>query len=554
MSKYNVKPDYSHCITGIPNSILKYFNIEPNGKTNRELDAVLNREYKNVVLLVLDGVGNSVISRNLGFESSFYQHKIDYVSSVFPSSTVPATTSLLSGLLPCEHAWAGWDVYYKEIGQNVTVFTNNIQNTDKQAAEYHVARTLTPYRTILDRITEAGYASYMVSPYQGIISSSMADTVKKIKKLTDEDGTKFIYAYWPESDDILHMYGGGGEEKPQIKKFLIDTQQKIVKLTKEMQDTVLIITADHGHTDVQMTYPEEHADLMDTLERLPSLEPRAAAFFVKKGRKREFKKLFSQYYGDQFDLMTSDEAIERGIFGTNKPHPKFRSMLGDYIAIARDDMSFNFVNGEKWVSCHGGLSEQEMYVPLIVYKDHFFLGTDVESYIGEALNRLKKKYPWADRSMFDKKYRYEIEEGKCGPEFVRYFRWDKKNTDRYAEGWDGEKFIDRIILDQEDQIQYANEVVEELDVRPDYGVDAHGWHLEIFKFRKHRLGGYSAYVQAGDRTTGGSREFFFTPDQMAGSFEDFLQSNGELLSGAFGLTADYMRKFKGLKEFLGFEN
>ena len=39
---------------------------------------------------------------------------------------------------------------------------------------------------------------------------------------------------------------------------------------------------------------------------------------------------------------------------------------------------------------------------------------------------------------------------------------------------------------------------------------------------------------------------------MSGSFEDFLAANKELFSGSFGLTADYMRNFEGLKEFLGF--
>ena len=107
--------------------------------------------------------------------------------------------------------------------------------------------------------------------------------------------------------------------------------------------------------------------------------------------------------------------------------------------------------------------------------------------------------------------------------------------------------------DQRCYIESINDVKEVFDVRPDHGVDCHGWCLERFEFRSHVLGGYSAFVQAGDRCTGGSRTFFFTEDQMSGTFEEFLASNGELLSGAFGLDDEYMRGFKGLKEFLGFK-
>lgn len=210
------------------------------------------------------------------------------------------------------------------------------------------------------------------------------------------------------------------------------------------------------------------------------------------------------------------------------------------------DVNDGLSGGEK-------ITGDEPSVPLIVFKDFFFLGTGVNDYVNEALRRLSKKYPWTDISISDKHYTYVIEDAEGKKEFVKYYTWDDNSSKRYAEGWDGELFIKSIICDQRSRIEHANEVKEVFDVMPDYGVDCHGWGLERFEFRSHVLGGYSAFVQAGDRCTGGSREFYFPPDVMSGTFKDFLDKNGELLSGAFGLDREYMEKFEGLKEFLGFK-
>ena len=131
-------PDYKNCIANIPNSILKYFGGETAGDTLPALDEHLDRRYKNVVLFVADGMGSMIIRDSLESGSTFRSHVVKTIDSVFLSSTVPATTSLLTGLQPCEHAWLGWDNYYKDVDKNVTVFGNVIQNTTEPAAEYNI--------------------------------------------------------------------------------------------------------------------------------------------------------------------------------------------------------------------------------------------------------------------------------------------------------------------------------------------------------------------------------------------------------------------------------
>ena len=210
------------------------------------------------------------------------------------------------------------------------------------------------------------------------------------------------------------------------------------------------------------------------------------------------EKLFKEIYGDDFMLLSKKEILEKQLFGTGAYHPKFMSMLGDYFAVATGDISIMTGGIRNWLSDHGGATEEEMRVPLIVLNDFFPLGTDVNAYVKEALRRLKKKYPWAKRSMFNKHESYAIEEVSGKKEFVNYYTWDDNTRKRYAEGWDGELFIRRIISEQESRITGANKVKEVLDVMPDYGVDCHGWCLERFEFIFFEIMDHSLLVKRSD--------------------------------------------------------
>lgn len=64
--------------------------------------------------------------------------------------------------------------------------------------------------------------------------------------------------------------------------------------------------------------------------------------------------------------MPVEKMIAKNLMGTGNHHKNFRSMLGDYIAIAISDLSI-YANGQKFVSLHGSLTSDEMEIPLIVY-------------------------------------------------------------------------------------------------------------------------------------------------------------------------------------------
>lgn len=363
MTKKNlVWPDYENCLANLPNSILNYFGQPTVGSTLPLADKYLQKEYKNVVLLLLDGMGQRILDSCLEKQGLFRKNLAGTYKSVFLSTTVAATTSAMSGLQPCEHSWLGWECYYPQVDENVTVFLNTIQGTEEPAADYNVPWTVTPYENVMSKINKAGGQAYTCAPFAEPFPQSFEGICAQIKAHCKQPERKYIYAYWRQPDGLLHRNGCTSDVVKEELKLL---EEAVEQLTADLEDTIVFVTADHGHIDTDYVMWKDYPALADCLVRLPSLEPRVLNFFVKEGKHVFFETEFNKEFGDKFLLMPMEEAIEKKLFGTGTPHKQFRSMLGDYLAIAISDLSIYYIE-ERWVSMHGSVTEDEMLIPLIV--------------------------------------------------------------------------------------------------------------------------------------------------------------------------------------------
>ncbi|MDY3072864.1 MAG: alkaline phosphatase family protein [Eubacteriales bacterium] len=358
-----VRPDYENCIANLPNSILKKWDVGTVGKTLPLADRYLKKDYQNIVVLLLDGMEKCILEESLEQSGAFRSHLAGIYHSVFLSTTVAATTSMLTGQQPCEHGWLGWDCYYPQIGKTVTVFRNTVQGTDEPAADFHVAGKYAPYTDIIHKIRTAGGNACYCLPFVPPFPDSFEAVCSRIKALCREPGKKYIYAYWDQPDGLLHKYG---RRAPEVTAELKHMEACVASIARELADTLLFVTADHGHINTESAVLQEHPAITDCLVRLPSLEPRVLNFFVKEGKREKFVRAFRREFGDKFLLLPMAEAIDAKLMGTGREHPLFRAMLGDFLAVAADDLSIFFAE-EKCVSMHGSLTEDEMLIPLLVF-------------------------------------------------------------------------------------------------------------------------------------------------------------------------------------------
>ncbi len=358
-------PDYENCIADLPGSILDKFGIDGGGRRLELLEPYLEKDYENIVVILLDAMGSCILRRNLDSDGYFNSHLKGHYSSVFPPTTVAATTTIMSGLTPCEHSWLGWDCYYPQIDKNVQVFLNYESGTEQPAADYHVASTYCGYESVVSRIRKQGGSAYEVAPFMEPFPDSFDGICRQIRKLCSQPGKKYIYAYWNEPDSTMHRKGCYGTEAKQTVRLL---EQQVQQLCAQLEHTLVIVTADHGHMDAKGVAVVDYPKITECLVRMPSIEPRALNLFVKKGKRKQLEYEFQKSFGDQFLLLTKQQVLDQNLFGSGREHSSFQNMLGDYLAVAVSDLAIYNTREEAdfFVGVHAGLTEDEVQIPLII--------------------------------------------------------------------------------------------------------------------------------------------------------------------------------------------
>jgi predicted AlkP superfamily pyrophosphatase or phosphodiesterase len=355
--------DYDNSLVSLSNSILKYFGAKTFHNTLPQIDTYFEKDYKNVVVLLLDGLGKNIIDLNTDKNSLFQKNMVSTFKSVMPPTTVCATTSFLSGLYPKEHSWLGWDCYFKDINKTVTVFLNeNKKNGEK--FNYNVAKKYLRYKTILDIINqETPYKAYYSSAHEYPNPKDVDEVLERIKELSKTRDKKFIYAYIDEPDSTMHKYGIDSKETKDIISIL---EKKIDKLLHALKDTLFIIIADHGQVNAKKYCLEDYS-ICDMLKRELSIDSRCTSYFIKDEFKDKFKEEFIKIFKDEFYILDHDEAINSNLFGNSYKNPLFESMIGDYLVIAKTNSTImETQNKMQMVGVHSGYTLEEITIPLIV--------------------------------------------------------------------------------------------------------------------------------------------------------------------------------------------
>jgi len=361
-------PDYDNSILSAASSVLKYYGAEHKHKSLPVLDKALEKRYKNIVFMVFDGMGMSVMKKNLEKEGFFFKNTVAEISSVFPPTTTAATTTFDSGLSPLEHGWLGWCLYFEELDANINLYPNTIQGSGGvPAADYNAAMRYLPYINIRDKIVMANknIDARIVAPFADYNINSVFDICSSVKSICSEEKQKYIYAYWHEPDGIMHQEGTGSIS---TKVCINDIETQVREMCGELADTLVIVTADHGMKDTETIRLSDFPEILSCLVRLPSVEPRAMTFFIKEGCRRKFEKVFIDAFGKDYVLMTKEEVFDKALFGFGDIHPRTKGFIGDYMAVAVGSVSIEVVPSDALPkkALHAGLTYDEMAVPLIL--------------------------------------------------------------------------------------------------------------------------------------------------------------------------------------------
>jgi hypothetical protein len=342
-------------------------------------------EYRQVVLMVVDGLGHEFLKRR---HSGSHLEALSRarLTSVFPSTTAAAITTFLTGVAPQQHGLTGWHMYFRELGTVLAVLPGVSRGSGappKPVGEE--TRLIFRCGSVFDRLPAHGY---MVSPrriaYSGFNLAhrgkarirpfdTLDDFFQAIAALLRADRSrKFVYAYWPELDRISHETGAFSPEADRHLAIWAEGFGRFLECAAGT-GTLVVVTADHGFIDTDKSHTvdlDDHRDLAECL-RLPLCgEKRAAYCYIKPEHRECFESYVRAELGKIAELWRSSDLIERGWFGRGVPHPSLADRIGDYALVMKEDYIIqDWLPGERryeHIGVHGGTSESEMWVPLIV--------------------------------------------------------------------------------------------------------------------------------------------------------------------------------------------
>jgi len=363
-------PDYNNSILNVTNSILKHYGVKTNYNGIPLLDNELKNNYNHIVYILLDGMGTNIINQHLNEDDALRKYLRKEITSVFPPTTVAATDAVLSGVPPICNGHLGWTQYFKNEDINLVVFRNIDYYTNELYEEANLRDKYLSFKTIYEQINEVSphvQTHEFFPSFREGGSTSFSEMIDKAVIKVHNTDKSFNYLYWIEPDLSQHDYG---PDSIEIKKVLTGLNKDFTSLISNINDDTLIICiADHGLTNVEEVFIYDYPLVTDLLLRKPSLEPRAANFYVKEGKQSEFKILFNRFFSDKFKLYSKQEILDLKLFGEGKPHPLSLDFIGDFIAIATDKYMFTFGESSGFKGHHAGMSKDEMMVPLIMYSN-----------------------------------------------------------------------------------------------------------------------------------------------------------------------------------------
>lgn len=359
-----ITPDYNNCIVNFSNSLLNYYGLPTMHSTLVSVDKILAKNYRNVVVIVLDGLGMDALNYHLQPDDFLRKNLKTGYTSVFPSSSTPGLTSFDTAKMPIEHGWIGQTVFFKQEYKIVDCMNNTLKDSDEPAGFFYLADYYLPNEQIGEVLSKAGRVQVnKLYPLGRNAFPKIDALVARVKRVCQTKWNTFTFAYWEEPAKSMMDKGAYHPDNTEIIKTLND---KIEVLCNSLTDSVIFITATHGVTDVENIILSDDPEFYEMVKYPVSMESRAVSFYIKDEYLNVFPKKFEEKFGEDFTLFTKEEVLSKKLFGTGEPNANLTG-IGDFIAVGTGNKAILWDENSKPYMCAcGGLTDKEVSIPLIV--------------------------------------------------------------------------------------------------------------------------------------------------------------------------------------------
>jgi hypothetical protein len=328
------------------------------------------RDVDQIVLLVLDGLGWGQLAERAALAPSLSRMAGAAITSVAPTTTATALTSIATGTTPAEHGIVGYRLL---AGGGEVMNVLRWRTAAGDARSSFPPASFQPLRAFGGRrvpvVTRGGFrgSGFTDAHLSGtdLVPWEVASSIKvEIARLLAE-GASFVYAYYDGIDLIAHLHGLGEHYDAELA-----AADRIVGdlLGVLPARSALVVTADHGQVEVRGD-PVVLDERIGERLTLMSGEGRFRWLHVRPGETERVAELAEELYGEMAWVRTREQTIAEGWFG-GPLEPRTAARLGDVALVARDAISFHDPAdgaGVRLICRHGSLTPAEMLVPLLAW-------------------------------------------------------------------------------------------------------------------------------------------------------------------------------------------
>jgi predicted AlkP superfamily pyrophosphatase or phosphodiesterase len=350
------------CIDGVVRSLLERQSGTPSWVPAPAADA------RQVVLLTLDGLGWEQLVDHARLAPTLCSMTGGPITTVAPSTTATALTSLTTSEPPARHG---------VVGYRVRVGGNDVLNVLRWRVPSGDARELVPPGEFQDiepfegtrppvitraEFSETGFTGAHLAGVR-LYGWRMPSTLVMWVRRLLHDGEPFVYAYYDGIDKVAHEYGIGDAYDDEVA-----AADRLVRdiIGVLPPGACLVVTSDHGQVDVGDQIVGLSPELLGVTSLL-SGEGRFRWLHARPGLEGRLIETARELYAHQAWIRTRDEAVDEGWFG-GPLSSDAATRLGDVVLAPFEPVAFldpADIGEVKLRSRHGSLTSAEMLVPLV---------------------------------------------------------------------------------------------------------------------------------------------------------------------------------------------
>jgi hypothetical protein len=393
---------HSYSFARLPRSLRWLLRGQGEPALPRDVFGPCEPSFDHVVLFFADAFGWRLVERALE-GSPFLRHAeragtLSKLTAMFPSTTAAHVTTIHTGQTVGQSGVYAWQYHEPALGTIIESLPFSFYGGPREGLRLTgIDPTVVyPGPSLYEGLAEQGVRSFIVQPREIAHSTcnqvftagaearpyrSLAEALVLVRSIVErEQGPTYTMLYYDRIDTLCHAHGTESEAvAAEVESLWLVFERLFHDRLKPRGRTLLLITADHGHMEVGTAQVHVNRDLPEVVPMLQV--DRLGRPLAPAGSRRDFFmhvrpeyletvcRRLSEALAGRAEVHPTEQLVEMGFFGDTAVSERFRARVGNLVVLPYRGQGVWWQEpgyADTKVSSHGGLTPEEMDIPLFV--------------------------------------------------------------------------------------------------------------------------------------------------------------------------------------------